>query len=250
VTFRLPLAYERRGALLLTGRLDVRDAHPLEVAYATRHILTNQSLDADTWRRSREDVALRELQASLGRHPFVFFGEAALKAVLPKLPATACRRCRANMLAKVYRLRPPGFDEATSYLLGECDRCKPKPRPTELRAGGAARSTSTSNGAVAPSARITSDAADTRGVSVDELPSLLGGAGMPWGGFAPRASRYGLRRGASGEWRLYHYVKGRRVETDYVLGTDGRWWRDTPRGLVATGEPGPRSWPWRGLPGR
>jgi len=134
----LPPGRARRGQLLLTGRLDPRDAHPLELAYAARHILMNASTDADTCRRSREDQALAELRASLGDHPRIMLGEAALRSLTAKLPATECRRCRALMLARVYRLRPPGFDAATVYLIGNgCDRCRPKTQPTRARPSGA-----------------------------------------------------------------------------------------------------------------
>jgi hypothetical protein len=149
----LPPARERRGQLILSGRLDPRDAHPLEIAFATRHILTHPNLDADAWRRSHEDQALAELRASLGNAPWVYFGLAALKAVHTRLPETACRRCRANMLAKVYKLRPPGFDEATSYLLGPpCDLCRP--RSAETRVGDAVRTSSAAT-VPAPPTRLT-----------------------------------------------------------------------------------------------
>jgi hypothetical protein len=139
VTTPLPPGRERRGQLLLTGKLDPRDAHPLELAFATQHILTHPSLDADAFRRSHEEVALAEVRASLHDLPRRMFGLATLKAVHARLPETECRRCRALMLARVYRLRPPGFDAATNYLIGPgCDRCRPKTQPTGIRAGGAA----------------------------------------------------------------------------------------------------------------
>jgi hypothetical protein len=137
VTFRLPPGVERRGSYLLTGRIDVRDASPLELAYATQHILTHPNLDADAWRRSHLDQALAELRASLGDYPRALFSEATLRAVHARLPQTECRRCRALMLAKVYGLRAPGFDAATTYLIGPgCDRCHPKTQPTRTRPGG------------------------------------------------------------------------------------------------------------------
>lgn len=141
MTTPLPPGRERRANLLLIGRLDVRDAHPLEVAAATRHVLTHQLLDADTWRmrRDTETRALAELRATLGSAPWVYCGEAALRALAAAGPAPGCVRCRANALARVHKLRPPGFDEATSYLLGPpCDRCKPKSQPVKTRPGGAA----------------------------------------------------------------------------------------------------------------
>jgi hypothetical protein len=147
----LPPARTRRGQLLLTGRLHPRDAHPLELAYAARHILTHAATDADAWRRPRGDAALAELRASLGDHPRILLGEAALRAVTAKLPATECRRCRALMLACVYKLRPPGFDAATVYLIGNgCDKCRPKTQPTGTRAGGASRLTSTGASSTPP----------------------------------------------------------------------------------------------------
>jgi hypothetical protein len=137
-TTTLPPGRIRRGQLLLTGKLDPRDAHPLELAYATAHILRHPNLDADAFRRSHEDAALAELRASLGELPRLLFGQATLKAVHARLPATECRRCRALMLAKVYKLRPPGFDAATNFLIGEgCDLCRSKSQPARLRAGGA-----------------------------------------------------------------------------------------------------------------
>jgi hypothetical protein len=141
VTYSLPPGRVRRGQLLLTGKLDPRDAHPTELAYATRHILTHPNLEADAFRRSPVDVALAELRASLGDQPRRMFGEATLRAVQARLPETACRRCRAHLLARVYKLQPPGFDAATVYLIGAgCDRCRPRsqPQPTKFRPSGAA----------------------------------------------------------------------------------------------------------------
>lgn len=59
--------------------------------------------------------------------------------------AAAEARCQ-NMIARVRKLPPPTFDEATIYLLGPgCARCRPtdgvrsRPAPVLLRAGGTAR---------------------------------------------------------------------------------------------------------------
>jgi hypothetical protein len=184
VTTTLPPARIKRGQLLLTGRLHPRDAHPLELAYAAHHILTHADTDADTWRRSREDAALAELRASLGDHPRILLGEAALRSLTAKLPETACRRCRALMLARVYKLRPPGFDAATTYLIGPgCDRCRPKTQPTRTRASGAHLASSSS----APPARPSLVALKSwlqRGAAPDPLLSnavakLLGDQPIP-----------------------------------------------------------------------
>ena len=139
MTTRLPPGIDRRGAYLLTGRIDVRDAHPLELAYATRHITSHSNLDADAFRRSREDQALAELRASLGDWPRAYFGTATLAALAASIGSEECVRCRANMIARVRRLPPPGFDAAANFLLGEgCDRCKPKTQSTRIRPSGAA----------------------------------------------------------------------------------------------------------------
>jgi hypothetical protein len=157
VTTLLPPRREQRGQLLLTGKLNPADAHPTEIAYATRHILMNTSLDADAFRRSPVDRALAELRASLGDFPRHYFGEAALKAVHARLPETECRRCRALMLARVYKLRAPGFDAATNYLIGlGCDRCRPRAQPQSTRTRpGAAGATSRSRGGSVPPGRST-----------------------------------------------------------------------------------------------
>jgi hypothetical protein len=138
VTTPLPPGRIRRGQLLLTGRLHPRDVHPTELAYAVRHILLHPSLEADAFHRSREDVALAELRVTLGDWPRSFFGTAALAALAAGPRPGECVRCRANMLARVRRLPPPGFDAATNFLLGEgCDRCRRRTQPRTARPSGA-----------------------------------------------------------------------------------------------------------------
>jgi hypothetical protein len=140
VTTTLPPGRALRGQLLLSGRLHPRDADPLELAYATRHILTHRNLAADAFRRSPVDVALAELRASLGDWPRAYFGTAALAALAVNTRPDECVRCRANMIARVRRLAPPGFDAATNFLLGEgCERCRRKPsaQATQVRPSAA-----------------------------------------------------------------------------------------------------------------
>jgi hypothetical protein len=150
VTTPLPPGRAHRGQLLLLGRLHPRDANPIELAYAVRHIASHPNLAADAWRRSREDQVLAELRASLGDWPRAYFGTAALAALAANLRLGECVRCRANMIARVRRLPPPGFDAATNFLLGEgCERCKRKTQPTRTRASGAHLASSSS----APPAR-------------------------------------------------------------------------------------------------
>jgi hypothetical protein len=150
VTTPLPEGRERRGQLLLSGRLHPRDAHPLELAYATQHILSHPNLAANGFRRSREDESLAELRHSLGDWPRAYFGTATLLALAATPRAGDCVRCRANMIARVRRLPPPGFDAATNFLLGPgCDRCKRKPQAqsTKIRPSAVV---STSSRAAAP----------------------------------------------------------------------------------------------------
>jgi hypothetical protein len=120
----LPPGCVTRGQFLLSGRIKPRDAEPLTLAYATQHILTHPNLEADAFRRSREEQALAELRASLGTWPWHRFGEAALRAVV-LTRGGECRRCRGDMISRVGRLAAPPSDPATSWLLGECERCAP-----------------------------------------------------------------------------------------------------------------------------
>jgi hypothetical protein len=122
----LPPGCVERGQYLLSGRIHPRDAEPLTLAYATKHILTNRSLEADAFRRSREDQALGELRVALGRWPWLRFGEATLRALVAAR-GEECRRCRATMIARVGRLPVPPRDSATAWLLGGCARCAPAP---------------------------------------------------------------------------------------------------------------------------
>jgi hypothetical protein len=137
----LPPGRVRRGQYLLTGKIPADSAHPLELAVATRHILTHPNLEADAWRRTREDQALAELRASLGAEPWVQFGIAALLAVATGIRfGGECLRCRANLLARVHRLSLPDTDEATNHLLGGegCARCR-STRSRTVRPAGSAR---------------------------------------------------------------------------------------------------------------
>ena len=233
----LPPGRVRRGQLLLNGRLDVRDAEPTEVAYATKHILTHATTDADAWRRSPVDAALAELRASLGDHPRHYFGEATLRAVHTRLPQTECRRCRALMLARVYKLREPGFDAATNYLIGEgCDLCRRRPQAQSdrTRSGGVRTS---SNGPASPG-RSTSPPALVAGaehggsLTVDSLSALTGGAGLR------RTGNFSIKR-FKGEWWLCRNVDGRCSNTGYAA-RGGRWWRWENGKLVETRFPAPR----------
>jgi hypothetical protein len=61
----LPPGRLRRGRYLLTGRISVEQAHPTELAYATKHVLTHQEHlagSADPFHRCREELALAELR--------------------------------------------------------------------------------------------------------------------------------------------------------------------------------------------
>jgi hypothetical protein len=135
----LPPGRLRRVHYLLVGRLDPRTAHPLELAAAAKHVLTHPNLEADAWRRSREDQGLADVRMTLGNWGVVQLGEATLRAVAIGAGSEECVRCRANLIARVRRLPLPGFDAATVYLLGRgCARCRqsarPDPRPAD--AGG------------------------------------------------------------------------------------------------------------------
>jgi hypothetical protein len=140
----LPPGRRRRGDYLLAGKIPVEQAHPLEVAYAVRHIASHPSLEADAWQRSREDQVLAELRATLGAAPWVQFGPAALAALAASGGGPGgCRRCRANLVARTRRLSLPDFDEATNWLIGPgCRNCRQtlglRP-PAQVRPGGAAR---------------------------------------------------------------------------------------------------------------
>lgn len=140
----LPPGLRHRGQLLLSGRIRPRDAEPLALAYATRHILTHISWEPDAFHRSREEVALAELRASLGVWPWSHFGDAALQALVAGggRPSGVCLRCRANMVARVYGLHRPGWDSATVYLLGNgCSVCRRIPvRPPPATADTLVRS--------------------------------------------------------------------------------------------------------------
>jgi hypothetical protein len=134
----LPPGRLRRGRYLLAGKIPADTCHPYEVAYATAHIIRHPSLEADAWRRTREDQALAELRASLGAAPWVHFGEAALRALVAAGGTGECVRCRANMIAKVRRLSPPGYDPETSWLVGPgCERCRSVQTRTVRPDGGA-----------------------------------------------------------------------------------------------------------------
>jgi hypothetical protein len=135
----LPPGRVRRGQHLLNGRIDPREAHPLELAWATKHILTHRDLSADAFRRSAEDRALAELHATFGNLPRLTFGSSALRAVVVAGPGE-CARCRANLIARVRHLSPPYRNAATNYLLGGegCARCRPSPVRT-VRPGGSVR---------------------------------------------------------------------------------------------------------------
>jgi hypothetical protein len=125
----LPPGRLRRGQFLLNGKIDPQEAHPLELAYAARHILTHRDHDADAFHRSAEDRALAELHATLGNLPRLTFGSAALRAVVVARSGE-CARCRANLIARVRKLAPPGWDAATVYLIGNgCARCRPRTGP-------------------------------------------------------------------------------------------------------------------------
>jgi hypothetical protein len=115
------------------GRLHPRDADPTEIAYATKHILTHPPQDVGAGNTSREESALTELRVSLGDWPRALFGEAALRAVAASRAPTECARCRAYMIAVARRLPPPPRIPATAYLLGGCDRCRPKTRGSDAR---------------------------------------------------------------------------------------------------------------------
>ena len=142
----LPPGRIRRGRYLLAGKIKPEDAHPTELAYATRHVLTHQSLEADAFRRTREAVALAELRQTLGPAPWSHFGSAALSALVVAGGTGECLRCRANLIARARGLSPPYRDEATNFLLGGeeggCVRCRPSGRSTPVRAsarGGTGR---------------------------------------------------------------------------------------------------------------
>jgi hypothetical protein len=151
--------------MLLTGKLHPRNAAPVELAYATRHVLTHRNLDASVWHHSREEDALRELRASLGSWPEARFGRAALLAVAAA-PRGECRRCRAAMLSRAHGLVPPALDEATSYLLGPgCARCR-----SRVRAGGASPFT----------VKKKEEASPARHSSESWLSRLLARRGLSW----------------------------------------------------------------------
>jgi hypothetical protein len=143
----LPPGRLRRGRYLLTGRISVEQAHPTELAYATKHVLTHQEHlagSADPFHRCREELALAELRMTLGDAPWRTFGSSALLAVTASLAPGECRRCRANLIARARGLSPPYSDEATDYLLGPgCARCRPSSRavgtPVTASAGGSVR---------------------------------------------------------------------------------------------------------------
>jgi hypothetical protein len=138
---QLPPGRLRRGQYLLTGRIKPADAHPLELAYATAHVLTHLNLDVDTFHRPRDEVALAELRTSFGDWPRARFGEAVLRALVAT-GTDQCLRCRANAIATAYGLHRPGWDEATVYLIGRgCQRCRPRnaTSPRAATAGGGAR---------------------------------------------------------------------------------------------------------------
>lgn len=130
----LPPGRLRRARYLLAGRIHPRDAHPLEIAWVTRHVLTHPSLEADAWQRSREDQALAELRISFGDWPRAHLGEAVLRSLAAPTASDECLRCRANAIASARGLHRPGWSEAVVALIGPgCARCRrsaeSSPRP-------------------------------------------------------------------------------------------------------------------------
>jgi hypothetical protein len=152
----LPEGRLHRARYLLTGRITPATAHPLELAEATRHILTHRDHDADTFHRDAADRALAELRISLGDWPRAYFGEAVLRSLVAGAPPGGCLRCRANLIARARGLHPPGWSEAVVQLIGPgCAVCRrgagPGPRSVSADGhAGAARPV--------PSARLRPDA--------------------------------------------------------------------------------------------
>jgi hypothetical protein len=108
-------ALRQRGQLLLSGRIRARDAEPLALAYAVRHIARHPNLEADAFRRSREDVALAEIRMGLGDWARIRFGEAVSSRSSPIVTASSGLKLKLIYACFLSSVRPTPSEKRKAH---------------------------------------------------------------------------------------------------------------------------------------